>query len=321
MSDPVPVRAGRARSVRSKPRVTKRYYTRLMDLYRYAPVRTGLLNPVIRSVFAYKARRDVSAMRRRAIPPERVAAWFDARPVFFCLAVPRSGSMFLAGLLNEASPDTIVLHEPNVNDYYYYHVALRDQTTAEPYLTEYRLAETVIRLEPFECRVYGEINPFLRRHAAAIRRVLPYAGTLHLVRDGRRVVRSLLSREHFDVNDPMAPLKVPPEDDEYFPAWPRMTRFERLCWLWQADNRYLREHAERTIRFEDLMEDFEHLRERVLEPWGLGIDEATWRLRRERATNRTPRYRAPPFEGWSPEWKRAFERICGQEMEANGYRL
>ena len=39
---------------------------------------------------------------------------------FFGFALYRSGTAFLANLLNNIDHEIIVQHEPNVNDYYYY---------------------------------------------------------------------------------------------------------------------------------------------------------------------------------------------------------
>ena len=135
-----------------------------MDLYRYSRVPVGVLNPLIRAVFARKAKREVAALIEDGLAPDRVAGWFTSHSVFFGFAVPRSGSMFLSNLLNHAPPDVIIQHEPNVNDYYHYHIALRDQRAAADYIADYRMQEMVLRLAPYECRIYGEVNPFLRRH-------------------------------------------------------------------------------------------------------------------------------------------------------------
>lgn len=304
-----------------KPKLKKRYYTRLMDLYRYSPVRIGLLNPVIRGVFRWRANAAVHRIVSTSIPDDEVRAWYEARRLFFCVAVPRSGSMFLADLLNQAAGDIVVTHEPNVFDYYFYHRAMQEPESAHEYISQYRRLEMMDRLRHHSCRMYGEVNPFLRRHCAALKSVLPDAPLLHLVRDGRAVVRSLLSREQYAVNDPMAPLNRPPTEDPFAERWPKMSRFERLCWLWQADNRYIRQYADHTAQFEDVVGSYGYFAERILQPLGLTMTEETWRACTRESSNATPRYRAPVFSDWPPDWRATFARICGEEMEACGYRL
>ena len=145
--------------------------------------------------------------------------------------------------------------------------------------------------------------------------------TFHLVRDGQHALRSLISRELFAVNDPMAKLNVPPSDDEYAHSWDRLSRFEKLCWLWQADNRYIRLNTDHTVQFERIVSDYDYFSERLLTPLGISIDESGWRLRASCTTNRTPRYCVPPYEEWPAKDKATFAKIRGEEMAACGYEL
>ena len=75
----------------AKPIVRKRYYTRLMDLYRYSPIRVGWLNPLIRSLFRRRAMGAVLRMRKRPLPQDLVDGWLSEHRLFFCFAVPRAG--------------------------------------------------------------------------------------------------------------------------------------------------------------------------------------------------------------------------------------
>ena len=305
----------------SKPVVRKRYYTRLMDLYRYNPVPIGVLNPIIRTAFGSRARRGRAAVAEHPMSRAQVERFFEQHPTFFGFAVPRSGSTFLAHFLNQALPDVIVQHEPNVIDYYEYHIAMRDQRAASEYVSEYRTKEIALRLEPYSCRAYGEINPFLRRHCRAVRELFPDAATFHLVRDGRSALRSLMSRELFGANDPMAKLTLPPRGDPYCDEWEHMSRFEKLCWMWQADNRFIRENTDRSVAFERIVSDYDYFVEHLLAPLGLEVEAHVWKAHTARTTNRTPRYRLPKYEAWPAGLKTRFAEICGAEMEACGYRF
>ena len=80
-------------------------------------------------------------------------------------------------------------------------------------------------------------------------------------------MRSIMSKGYFGTKDPVfRPLIHPPEGSPYAQRWPDMTRFEKVCWLWSEENRYLRENIPTTVRFECLLRDYDYFCSRVLEP-------------------------------------------------------
>jgi hypothetical protein len=305
-----------------KPRVEKQFYTKLMDVYRRHPRRIPLLNRVILSILKAKARSGVGRGTRRARShAEDINDWYKEHRFFFGFALLRSGTMFLASVLNRALPDHIILHEPNVNDYYYYTQAIGNEAAARAYVDDYRRGEIYFRMRDYRFDSYGEVNCFLRRHCKAIKECLPEARCFHLVRDGRDVLRSLVSRETLAYNDPVAPLVHPPPGDPYYEQWSSMSRFQRLCWLWQADNSFIRASLDHTIQFELLVSDYDYFKSELLDYVGLELDSDTWQGFVGRRTNRTPLYRMPPWPEWAPGEREDFERICGAEFVASGYSL
>jgi hypothetical protein len=128
-----------------------------------------------------------------------------------------------------------------------------------------------------------------------------------------------MSRELYGRNDPMKGLAVPPPGDPFRERWPRMGRLERVSWMWQADNRFMRSHVDFTVQFEHLVADYGYFHDRLLAPLGLSIDQESWRSRMARVTNATPRHRMPVYDDWSAGDRAAFDRICGEEMRACGY--
>lgn len=301
-----------------KPRVEKQLHTRIMDRYRDAAIYIPGVPSLIRGLLIAKAEWQYRHGHDRT-PSAQVDAWLTDKRVFFGFGLFRSGTTFLANMLNETVADAVVQHEANVNDYWFYTRALRSPQQAQAYIDSYRLAELQQRLRDTPCRRYGEISPFLRRHAAALRQQLPEAPMFHLVRGGRAVVRSLMSRELFAPHDPMSAAIRPPHNDPYAAAWSGMSRFERLCWLWAADNRYLREQIGHLVQFERLLVDYDYFDHRIARHLGLHIDQADWAVQVARVKNPTPRYRVSEFEDWPSAWREAFERICGDEMTACGY--
>ena len=302
-----------------KPRVTKRRSARVMDVYRFSPVPLPFLKAPLRSFLVARAERSYAKMADAEVDLAAMDRWYQEHTFFFGFAVFRSGSTFLANLLNETLPSDIVLHEPNLIDYYFYTLALQDGDAARRYIENYRSREIFSRVAKYSFGTYGEINPFLRRHCRAIHALPTGVRTFHLVRDGRKVVTSLMSREIFDTNDPMTRLVYPPTGDPYGESWANMSRFERVCWLWQADNRFMREATGHTVQLEGVLGDYDYFRQQVLDYLGLSVPEADWRRYIEHTRNRTPRYRLRAHRDWTAEQHSASDRICGDEMAACGY--
>lgn len=69
-----------------------------------------------------------------------------------------------------------------------------------------------------------------------------------------------MSRGSLGKIDPIGHLNKPASDDPYFCQWQSMTRFEKVCWLWQADNRYLRKNIGHSLQFEKLISDYGYLK-------------------------------------------------------------
>ena len=166
---------------------------------------------------------------------------------------------------------------------------------------------------------YGEINPFLRRHCKAVKSVYCVAKQFQIVRDPRNVLRSLMSRELLGKKDPMNAVIRPSNDDPYSEKWPNMSRFEKLCWLWAADNKFIRENVGHTIKFEELRKNFDYFNENVLEYLNLDVSPDAWKSEIRVVYNSTPRYIFPKYLDWSGENKKHFEQICGAEMVFYGY--
>jgi len=138
-----------------------------------------------------------------------------------------------------------------------------------------------------ECNTYVEANPFLLFWLPVVRKA--YAGyrIVHLVRDGRDWVRSVIGRPALVLPDNLLPfLRLLPDQvvertdqmpeciacfirdawnpravdfplDPFAEQWREMSRFEKLAWVWRKKEEYV--HAAIgeddnaiTIRFEDI---------------------------------------------------------------------
>ena len=250
---------------------------------------------------------------------EEINDWFNNKNVFFILSIGRSGTKFLSSLLNKA-PNALVVHEPFIESIPHQDV-FNDPRKAEEYIQKFRKKEIYLRVRNYDIETYGEVNSFLRRHCQALKHGLPKATLIHLVRDGRAVVRSMYSRNTMLPNDYNTKRIRPREDDPWKDEWHKMSRFEKLCWYWAVENKYLRECIGKTVQFEKLVTDYDYFKKNLLKPLKLDIPEEMWKSEVNKPKNVTTTYKLPHWKEWDQKKKEAFERICGDEMKKCGYKL
>jgi len=246
--------------------------------------------------------------------------WGKRQRIFFILAIGRSGTKFLANLLNKA-PGALVVYEPVEREVRAYQVAFHSQEKSKVYIHSFRRKEIYLRVCDKEIVTYGEVNSVLRRHVAALRDAFPNAKFMHLIRDGRDVIRSAIARKTMTVEDSNTRDIYPREGDPWKPKWSAMSRFERLCWYWQTENCYLRTSIGKAVKFEEIISSYDYFQTRLLDPLGLDISEEIWRNAVTSPVNKTQSHKIPYWSEWDDETISIFEKICGKEMEANGYLL
>ncbi len=237
---------------------------------------------------------------------------------FFILAMGRSGTKFLSSLLNSNSVK--VVHE-RFPDVLFYQLAYRSEKLADNYFIPYRRNVIDRELKNNLVSNYGEVNGLLRRHCKAIHRFYPSSKVVHLVRDGRDVVRSMMSRKSFKWYDISTRFVHPLKGDPYWNKWYLMSRFEKLCWYWMIDNKYLRLNCNNRIEFEKIISDYNYYKLNVLDLLGINQSEKNWKFLVKKPKNITKKYYFPHWTEWNKEYKSAFINICSKEMKACGYNL
>lgn len=297
----------------------RRWYTKVMDRYRWSSLYLPGFNTAARTglrLKSWKDRRQVeSYCRGRQAEIDR---WFEDTQLFFGFSSIRGGTVFLANMLKLEVPGSHIEHEANVIDYWELPKARLSERDSLEYVQGFRRNEIYARAR-HDIQIYGEINPFIRRHAKAFKQVFPKAKLFHMVRDPRDVVRSVMAREILSRKDPMGELIRPPPWDPYHDKWDSMSRFERVCWEWQDDNRYIREHVPRFVRFEDMMNDHDAFNRSLLEFLGFSISEAAWSSYVKRPRNASRKHKLASWENWDDSQLAVLETICGDEMAAYGY--
>ena len=254
------------------------------------------------------------------ITTNTVEKWIKNTQIFFILAIGRSGTMFLSQLLNK-SPKAFVVHEPVRTDFRAYKQAFFSEIKANKYFSKFRKKEIFLRNHKLNINTYGEVNSVLRRHCNAIKTSFPTAKVLHLVRDGRDVVRSMLSRKTMTNVDQNTKNIMPKNGDQWYDEWGNMTRFERLCWYWNIENHYLLDNIGKIIQFENLISSYEYFQEKLLIPLGLVIPESLWEKEINAPKNITSKYEFPHWTQWDSKRKSIFNTICGKIMKEVGYSL
>ncbi|MCF6175982.1 MAG: sulfotransferase [Victivallaceae bacterium] len=304
-----------------KHNVKYHYYTRVMNWYRNSSVYIPLFNEAVRAAMKLRYHRDQKKVAKYCHGQEaQISAWFEDKKLFFGFSSFRCGTVFLTNLFTTELADAHIEHEANVDDYWNYPIAMQSEADARSYIDNFRLNEIYCRANS-NIKLYGEINPFLRLHCKVIKEALPQAKCFHIIRDGRDLVRSIMSREILSKKDPLDKLIIPPPGDPYRAKWPGMSRFEKVCWQWQYDNRYIRENIPHLIHFEQMRSDYSYFKEKVLDFLELEVSEATWSAYVTKPKNITPNYRCAKWTEWDSEQKRGFEEICGEEFCQYGYKL
>jgi hypothetical protein len=260
----------------------------------------------------------ISLRLRFWITHKKADEWIENKKIFFILATGRSGTQFLSSLLNK-SPGAYVVHEPVREDFRSYEEVFYNEKKAHKYIQGFRKKEIYDRAREREIHTYGEVNSVLRRHCNALKKSFPNAQIFHLIRDGRDVVRSSMSRGTMLANHPSTQKIRPTPESPWKDKWNSMTQFEKICWYWDVENCYLNESIKKTLQFEKLISSYEYFKEHLLDPLEFKISKETWQKEVHSPKNITSQYTIPHWSEWDKREMDAFNEICGDTMRANGY--
>lgn len=243
--------------------------------------------------------------------------------IFLVLTIGRSGSGWLAEALAAAAANKsgyCVQHEPQdmfANDRWAMPLARYRADQAERYVRNVRGPYIRGKLE--EHGAYIEVNPLLRYHGKALKEYFERLTVVQLVRDGRDVVRSLMTLNHHYtgafVNQDLYihPLPGEPWREE----WDRLTRFEKCAWFWQDAQRQMWDVSDRIVRFEDLLTDYDSFSE-FLAGMGLSLPETRYKWAVENKVNARP-HTFPHWAEWTDDEMQSFDTIAGEVNRELGY--
>ena len=252
------------------------------------------------------------------ISKNRINEWFERRTVFFILGLGRSGTKFLADVLNRKQ-NAIVFHEPIRVDFEALVEAHKSGEAARKYIKTYRKKKMFGLVKNLKVDVYGEANSNLRYHRQALMESFPNAKLLHVVRDGRDVVRSIMARKHYTGSAASHHELKPRDDDPLLAHWDQMRRFEKICWLWADANRSIRCDVLPYVKFEYLVSDYDYFLKHIETYLDIEIGEVLWHEVVSKPTNITMRFNLPKWTEWDDRLMQTFNSICAEEMEYFGY--
>lgn len=239
---------------------------------------------------------------------------------FLITSTGRTGTTLFAEMLNTILGNYVV-HEPVPEEQYYHAQAFMDHNAALPYIKNFRLSEMAYRVNKADCIKYGEVNGALRRHIAALKEAAPFFKIIHIIRDGKKVVSSVLNRKSLTPSDKIYNTMIPPEKYIHPDEWKKMDRFQKICWMWAYENKYMREECDYSIRFENLISDYDYFRQHILIPLDLNLDYEIWKKFVLLPVNTNTRViKSYSYDAWTDDQKSYFWKICGPEMKLFGYK-
>jgi hypothetical protein len=236
--------------------------------------------------------------------------WRGPQRIYFIVSTARSGSKWLASYiekttsacgrhewtLNHTKRDGVMVADKRTNTDY---VGLVEERDLGARLVQESVADIVRRKTDIV-----EANVYLEPFVADLVRASAQVEIVHLHRDGREVVRSLLNRGWYDTPGDRKHRAVPID------GWDDLTQLERCCWYYRFTHESIMPFAERSLRLESLVHDRDALHAE-LESMGLIVHpllaaEATYG-----PVNESESWSVRPFDEWPDEARATFARICG----------
>jgi hypothetical protein len=239
-------------------------------------------------------------------------------PAIFITSTGRTGTWFITRLVNEAVENAWSLHEPKPHFKREGWELLKNQPT-KWHAVYFKWPRQWRQLQHAE-QWYVESNYHLFACIPLIRQVWPGATIVHVVRDGRPVVRSWLNRNRYLGHDHIKPAFFPdsPIDEKTWQSW---NPVQKNAWYWQAINSFARQQEpDYLLSFEQMFyppyKDLYTLLDIMPDVRYQSRDVES--MLNERI-NKTQHSFFPYFEEWPLQWREQFWSIAGKEMAALGY--
>ena len=244
--------------------------------------------------------------------------WRGPSKYIFVLSTARAGSTWLANFVDRATSFR-GLHEWTFNhrrDGKEFHT---DKRTNDDYLSlieNQHLNEKLIYSTHAYFRIQKrdmlEANVYLEPFIEQLQREMPEAILVHLHRNGRDVVRSILNRRWYDTPLDRRHRAVPVSQ------WHHLNQLQRACWYYRFTNERLARATPRRLCFERMVSDRDYL-VRQLAALGLVVHPLLAEAEFSKRLNAGTTTNVPPFDQWPAALQAEFDGICGETQRQLGY--
>lgn len=266
---------------------------------------------------------------------------FDQK-VIFIVSTGRTGTHFLSHFFNKNFSDVNAYHEPKPDLFLLDINYLRNKVSEKRAWSMFKgYRKKLLSQAANDGKIYIESNSKVSFLLPLLKRQFSDYKVIHIVRDGRDVVRSKYSRKTsgkyvkdvylFSDKDPKDRLNAGDfKDDPFRSRWAKLDRFSRICWHWMKKDSLIRREIENdrrciTVKFEDIFV------KKDLNVWKNMIDFAglTGKMVNEdilsyinnKRSNQVKDFELPDYKYWDDHKKTLFKEIAGDYMEKMGYKL
>ena len=185
--------------------------------------------------------------------------WLAPQKIYFFLSAPRSGSTWLANMLEKASNCT-ARHEFLLNHEFENGELLARKRTEhdlsslldDPELVKRLLLQGKSWIQQ-QGKDYAEVNVYLSHFVNEVREIFPEATIIHLQRKPEEVAVSLLGRGWYGTPGSS---RGPGLD---IPGFNEFEQFEKICWYVRQSMENIDKVAEHWLAFEKMVTDMEYL--------------------------------------------------------------
>lgn len=244
--------------------------------------------------------------------------WRGSKKQYFFLSAARSGSTWMSHVIDRAT-NCRGVHEFTFNHRFENDEPIPDKRTSDDFqslcddrsgaLQLMRQSLRWMRQQPGDV---AEANVYLEPFLTELRELAPTALFVHLHRDGRDIVRSILNRGWYDNPDDHKHRALPIE------GWDQLSRFERACWYWRHTNETIAPHATARISFEAMVRDVKYLTSQ-LDQFGIIVHPLLAEQVFDQPMNVSKQTDIPPHQQWIDIYQETFARICGSMQRMLGY--
>lgn len=252
---------------------------------------------------------------------------WENKKICFIISTGRTGTKTLAALFNHL--ENVEAHHEPQPDFRQLSIdfALERVCTAKAQSIVNADRKVVLfRMQRLNPHVYVEANNRLFSLIPILRQTFRGCKFVHIVRDGRDVVRSGMGRRWYqpDDIDPYRLKAIDFPNDPYFEYWQSMSRFEKICWWWQKKDGIIYQSVKNesdsiTVKFEDIFDESNDYAGLKAIGDFLDIDVSTISHLISIKRNATETYQMPHWQNWDLCLREKFMKISGEHLKQYGY--